>query len=213
MTVHPYRRDRQQGVVLYIALIVLVAMTLAASALIRSVETGTMVAGNLAFKQGATHAADGGSEAAIAYLTPLVSTAASYNDQITAGYYATFPSALDITGNSNDRTRLRVDWDDNTCAGVTNAGCIKASPPITDAAGNTVKYIIHRLCQSTGDSNAISNSCVIYKSATSLSPKRGEIKVGDDKRFEPFPTVYYRVTTRVKGPRNTVSFVETMLHF
>src|SRR4051794_33864237 len=49
---------RQQGVVLLIALIVLVAMTLAGIGLVRSVDTGNMVAGNLAFKQGATLAGD-----------------------------------------------------------------------------------------------------------------------------------------------------------
>src|SRR3989441_7644236 len=42
---------QQRGVVLFIALIVMVAMSLAAIALIRSVDTTSQVIGNLAFRQ------------------------------------------------------------------------------------------------------------------------------------------------------------------
>ena len=62
------RRERQRGVVLFIALIVLVAMALAGIALVRSVDTGILVAGNIAFKQGATNAGDQGLEAARTWL-------------------------------------------------------------------------------------------------------------------------------------------------
>ena len=41
----------QRGVVLFIALIVMVAMSLAAIALIRSVDTTNILIGNLAFRQ------------------------------------------------------------------------------------------------------------------------------------------------------------------
>jgi Tfp pilus assembly protein PilX len=53
-------RRAQQGVVLFIALIVLVAMSLAGIALMRSVDTNVLIAGNLAFRQGATMAGDWG---------------------------------------------------------------------------------------------------------------------------------------------------------
>jgi type IV pilus assembly protein PilX len=151
-------RRRQRGVVLFIALIVLVAMTLAGIALVRSVDTGTMVAGNLAFKQGATMAGDAGTDAAIAFLTPLNGTTTPYQNQIISGYYATSQDSLDITGSRNDPTRARVDWDNNNCSGIVFSACIKPSPAITDAAtGTTIRYIIHRLCQGEGDPNAISN--------------------------------------------------------
>ena len=52
----------QRGVILFIALIVLVAMSLAGIALMRSVDTNVLIAGNLAFRQGATLAADRGIE-------------------------------------------------------------------------------------------------------------------------------------------------------
>ena len=63
-------RLRMRGAGLIIALVVLTAMSLAALALVRTVGTGLLVAGNLAFRQAAVLAADAGGEAAIAWLLP-----------------------------------------------------------------------------------------------------------------------------------------------
>lgn len=207
-----YMPHRQKGIVLFIALIVLVAMTLAGIGMVRSVETGNMVAGNLAFKQGATLAGDAGTEAAIAWLEPLNGSATPYNDQPLYGYYATSQTTLDITGSSNDPTRTVVDWDDNDCNNVPHSTCIKPAAAIA-VGDNSVTYIIHRLCQAEGDPNGQGNTCVTYQSADSNSPKRGELKYGESARFQPLPGPYYRITSRIKGPRNTVSFVEAMIHF
>ena len=204
---------QQSGVVLFIALIVLVAMTLAGIALVRSVDTGNVVAGNLAFKQGATLAGDAGTEAGITWLQAVAGSSSSYTDQAAAGYYATSQDALDITGSSNDPNRALVDWDFNNCNGATTTACITPAPAISAGAGNTVTYIIHRLCLSPGDPNNTTNTCANYQSTSSTSPKRGELKYGDDKRFEPLPKEYYRITSRTVGPRNTVGFVETIIHF
>ena len=203
---------RQQGVVLLIALIVLVAMTLAGIGLVRSVNTGNMVAGNLAFKQGATLAGDAGTEAAIGWLTPLNGDAVLYVNNAAAGYYATSQATLDPTNSHSAATVPAVDWDDNNCSGLAFSICVKPAPAIT-VGDNSVSYIIHRLCQIEADPNNVGNTCVTYQSGSSTSPKRGELKYGDDKRFEPLPGPYYRIISRVKGPRNTISFVETMIHF
>jgi type IV pilus assembly protein PilX len=203
----------QRGVVLVIALIVLVGMTLAALALVRSVDTGNIVAGNLAFKRSTTHAADAGVEAAIAYLTPKIASADLYNNLTAFGYYATSQDSLDRTGASNDSAKARVDWEGDGCSGVSASACITPSDAIIDDSGNSIRYIIHRLCQSAGDPNDVANSCVTYAPADTISTKRGELKYGDNVRFASMPTPYYRVTARAKGPRNTVSFIETMIHF
>lgn len=203
---------RQKGVVLFIALIVLVAMTIAGIALVRSVDTGNMVAGNLAFKQGATLAGDGGTEAAINWLTPLNGTPTLYTNNIENGYYATSQGALDPTNTHSSATTPAVDWNDNNCSGLSFSVCVKPAPAIT-IGDNSVSYIINRLCEIEEDPNSVDNTCVTYQSSDSTSPKRGELKYGDDKRFEPLPGPYYRIVSRVQGPRNTVSFVETMIHF
>jgi Tfp pilus assembly protein PilX len=206
------RPARQKGVVLFIALIALVAMTLAGLGLVRSVETSTTIAGNLAFKQGATLAGDAGIEAAISWLEPVNGAATTYKDQPDAGYYATSQTSLDRTGRSNDPARALVDWDYNDCHNLHYSACIRPGPVVA-VGDNTVSYVIHRLCQTEGDPNVAGNSCVTYQAGDAGSPKRGELKYGDDKRFEPLPGPYYRITSRIKGPRNTVSFVETLVHF
>lgn len=200
---------QQSGVVLFIALIVLIAMTLAGIALVRSVDTGNVVAGNLAFKQGAALAGDAGTETAVTWLQAVAGSASSYNDQPAAGYYATSQDTLDMTGSSNDPNRALVDWDFNSCSGATATACVTPAPAISAGAGNTVTFIIHRLCQSPGDPNNTANTCANYKSTSSTSPIRG----GPGPRFEPLPKEYYRITSRTVGPRNTVSFVETIIHF
>ena len=70
------RPHSQRGVVLLIALIMLVAMTLAAIGMMRSVDTGTVIAGNMAFKQATLSATDVGTNAAF---TTLMSVANSAN--------------------------------------------------------------------------------------------------------------------------------------
>ena len=53
-------RGRQRGLALFFALIAMVAIMLAAIVLVRSVDTATLISGNLAFQQNATRSADGG---------------------------------------------------------------------------------------------------------------------------------------------------------
>jgi type IV pilus assembly protein PilX len=215
---------RQRGVVLVLTLIVLVAMTLAAIALVRSVDTGNVVAGNMAFKQGATQAGDAGTEAGIAFLRtggvggiPIAGDPASYVDIPNQGYYATGQN-LDMTGNSHNSSFGLVDWDFNNCNGVAATGCLIPAQPVAAGAGNQVIYIITRLCSQAIAPNAMGpggtpNDCVTFLAQGGQSPKRGELKYGLDRRFSLVPIEVYRITSRVKGPRNTFSYVETIVHF
>jgi len=208
---------KQRGIVLFITLIALVAMTLAAIALTRSVDTGNVVAGNLAFKQGATLAGDAAVENAITWLQPKAGTADAYEDIAASGYYATSQDTLDMLGNSGNPLRARVDWDDNGCNGFNTAPCITPTPPngIDAGGGYTVKYIIHRLCQSSGNPTSSTNTCATYlptADAIGQGTSKGEIKAGTG-RFTSSPTEYYRITSRILGPRNTISFIEVIVHF
>ena len=60
--VRPPRHAAQRGVSLIFALLALGAMLLAAVALVRAVDSGALVLGNLGFKQDATSAADRATE-------------------------------------------------------------------------------------------------------------------------------------------------------
>src|SRR5437879_8142407 len=82
------RRRRQRGVTLFIALIVLVAMTMAAVAMMRPVDTATVVAGNIGFRQSAGNAADQGVQAAYAWLGANVGGAGVSSDNAPSGYFS-----------------------------------------------------------------------------------------------------------------------------
>ena len=69
----PRLRTRQRGTILIIALIVLVAMTLAGIATMRSVDTATITAGNIGLRQASVNAADQGLQAGVAWLTAIPS--------------------------------------------------------------------------------------------------------------------------------------------
>ena len=70
-------------VVLFVALIVLIIMTLAGLALLRQMGAGTSIAGNIAFKENATSVADRGTEVARQWISD--NTAITANDAKTPG--------------------------------------------------------------------------------------------------------------------------------
>lgn len=194
---------RQQGVVLLIALIVLVAMTLAGIGMMRSIDTGTMVAGNIGFRQSAVATGDGGVEQAITW---LVANAGSLNaDNVTMGYYSTRQDSLDMTGNKTEGGTDGIDWGGSDPAQVVKARSLGT----IDASGNQVFYVIHRLCSIPGTINAPAQSC-----ATSSSTATGstmDAPTYDNQGLLLANRVYYRITSRIAGPKNTISFVQAVI--
>lgn len=202
------------GAGLVVALVVLVVMSLGALSLVRAVASGLLVAGNAAFRQAAVLAADAGSEAAIRWLSPLAVTADLYIDQPDAGYYASLPQGLDLTGNRGASATAVIDWEANACAGRGDVACVQASPALdADAAGHVVRYVIHRLYRTAGSPDAANNSCLLFRSAAGASSNRSQLSYGASKRFQSSDTVYYRITVQVRGPRNTTAFVQTLVHY
>lgn len=188
------RRGTQKGVVLFIALIVLVAMTLAGIALMRGVDTGTLIAGNLAFKQGTTSVGDVGVETARGWLMGQAA-ANLYNDITGSAYYSTMQSNLDLLG--NDPGKSDYDW---------SGAATVASPP----DGYTIRYVIHRLCELPG--NPVNVNCVksVATGATTASGTKGAAAYGQFAIQVP-TNAYYRVTVRTSGPRNTLSYVQAVV--
>lgn len=208
---------REQGVSMMIVLIALVVMSLAAVGLIRAVDTGALVVGNVAFKQATTSSADWAAEAAVAWLTAANAEAMSLNeDKPGSGYYAASLDELDPAGKSTSTTRVLVDWNDDGCAYAaegTFSVCIKPSAP-DSINGYTTQYVITRMCKTTGDPNATGNGCMKpVVNTNDTSPKRGELKYGEDKRFTMPVGPFFRIAARAEGPRNTVSYTETYVYF
>ena len=207
-------RVNYRGAGLVVALVGLVVMSLGALALVRAVASGLLVAGNLAFREAAVLAAESGSESAISWLSERAATTDLLSDQPEAGYYASLPVGLSLSGQSNTSTSATIDWDDDQCAARTGTRCFTAGPPLPiDAAGHRVRYVIHRLCRTAGSSDAAANSCLLFRSAQGGSSNRGQLSYGASKRFQSSDTVYYRITVHVRGPRNTTAFIQTLVHY
>ncbi|NUZ05649.1 pilus assembly PilX family protein [Piscinibacter koreensis] len=187
-------RAAQQGVVLWVALIVLVVMTLAGVALLRKMGAGVSIAGNVAFKESATAAADRGVEEARAWFIDHSDILAS--DHPADGYYSSWGASTDPTDPATFR------WEAGRSAEVSaDAG----------ATGNTVRYIIHRLCETPNmPVNHPSQRC-----SDTTENNTGASKGGGSYGSTPFTPParpFFRVTTRVAGPRNTVSFTQVVMN-
>ena len=193
---------REQGVVLMIALIVLVAMTLAALGMVRSIDTGTLVAGNIAFRESAVATGDTGIEKARAWM--LANANLLTGDQPGSGYYSTRQAGIDLTGN-NPSGAGGVDWGGSDPSQPTKAFDLG----VVDATGAHVFYIIHRLCKVPGNVNDPAQSCATITNTGTGSTQ----KVADYSQYglKGVLAPYYRITVRVDGAKNTVSYVQAVL--
>ena len=187
-------RGRQRGVSLFIALIVLVGMMLTGLAMMRSVDTNTVISGNLAFKQSTVQAADQGIEAAYQWLVANAGSTVLNNTDSAAGYYSSRPAA-------------EPDWNDP----ASWDGAISLA---ADAAGNAVSYVVHRMCTQpdtpyNGTNGAAANECALtYVSGASNSG--GSMSV-DSPAFQGNSHLFYRVTSRTAGPRGTFSVTQAVV--
>lgn len=227
-------RHGQRGVVLIIALVMLITITFAGLALFRQIGLGAIIVGNLAFKQSATSAADRGVEAARAWLTsPTLATISRLQGEAAAGINGYYPaSCYTSTGDwgtpntdsscPNRDEAATPSFNPLTYAWGVAANSTLALGPDTDAsgvdsAGNTVRYVIHRLCSMDGTINEVRefNSGVQAIQACVLA-SGGRMCLDQGLQFAAncfgqSVQPYYRITTRVQGPRNTLSYVEVVL--
>lgn len=214
---------RQRGVTLLFAIMTLLALGLAAVALVRSVDTGALVLGNLGFKQSATTVADQATQSAITWLNG--NSALLDADSVANGYYATSKEGLDVTGQQSTASgRALVDWgtvssnwgpDDCQYAGGSCGGGSKVTPiTLPEIDGHRAQYVILRLCKTTGGPEASGNTCVKSQlgSATE-SGGRGALDPGNLRPKTVVRRPFYRIVVRVVGARNTTSFTETTVHF
>lgn len=207
----------QRGASLLFSLLALVALTLAAVALVRSVDTGTLVIGNLGFKLDATSATEEAAERAIAWLDARQAGAALDNTVDNAGYYASSLDTLDAGGNGDADDRVVVDWDGDGCRTVTGrySRCLRPSPEFATAVtGNRSRYVITRLCSVEGPRNSGANFCAAPPpGAAGLDRNRDAPRVGAGRFELGAGNPYYRIVVRTLGARQTVSLTETIVHF
>ena len=203
---------KQRGVVLFFALVALLAIMLAAVALIRSVDTSTMIAGNLAFKQAATTSADAGTEAAISWLNTIQTANNAKNvlkdkthafnvTDATRGYYSSTDPSLSL-------------FADATWNAITNIA------PVTDTSRNTIQYVVQRACRNANvaigpvspdpAADCLFSGAIVDTNGQNI-PLPQDICSGPGCPVAG-QTPMIRITSRVTGPKNTVSYVQAFVY-
>ena len=209
-------RQRQRGVTLVIALVLLVAMMLAGVAIFRSVDTSTILAANLAFKRDLENRASMGIEPVL----DLLKTAEFVNhwdlDACVNGQsksqsacktlwedWSYSPRLLEASANGVPAIMADIGW---TATDATpKSGFDDAFPKsvVVDSTSKTrSRYLIERVC--TDDLTPSEKNCVLSGPVT---------KGGDASTEKPgsLPLPLFRVTVRIEGPRHSVSYAQSIV--
>ncbi|MFZ2160595.1 MAG: hypothetical protein WAW02_00120 [Sideroxyarcus sp.] len=209
----PTHSLKQRGVVLFLTLLALLVMSLAAVALIRSVDTSTLISGNLAFKQAATAGGDARIEDGINWLTATQYANGSKNiyadadhalnlDFPALGYYSFIDPNKSLT-DVNAASHFK--WDNTD-----------SSPEYEDSTGNKKRYIIQRACRL--DVTVVQNNdCLFDGSATDDNGQKGVQKSSDVCNGPGCPTTpgltpVYRITVQTIGLKNSISYVQAFAY-
>lgn len=180
--------SRQDGVVLFIALIVLVAMSLAGIAMNRSVDVAMGISGNLAFRQSTLQGAEKAISDAVTWIENNRDTS-NFNTNNSAVGYKAASAALE------PNWLMEASWTDAFSDG-------------SDAVGNRLQYIIERVCSPTSNGLAYNDTdCLLGEPPTAARVGNG-IAAGNFQ-FQPPPTLAFRITARAVGPKKTTSIVQS----
>lgn len=216
------RMARQSGIVLFFALLALAVMSIAAVALIRSVDTNALLSGSVVYRQSATTASNVALEGIAQSIATNISLPDSLSHHPTLGYYAncsqfdTNPGQFICDGSqltsmawTDGNSRLapnQTDGNDEIRNGI-------------DRQGNEIRYIVERMCNysnaeiAAGDALVDSGRCVM--ATTKACGEDSSNDSGKKEEFEPctpgsdFPL--FRITLRISGPKNTVTFLQSFL--
>jgi len=207
------RPGKQRGVVLFIALLVMVALSLAGIALIRSADTATIVAGNLSFTQAATNAVDRSIEQAVQDLfdpkadpmlsAPIITADLKLADQLNRNYYSCVRAAGGGGCNPLNSPIPEIPAALKSKADFAAAGLNSGLVP-DDGAGNNTYYVVERMCVAPG--LPVGSNCNLAGAALGADAGtqhyEGLVRPGG---------AFYRVTVRIEGPRNTVQYAQAIL--
>lgn len=177
-------RRRQAGIALPVMLIMLTVMLISSIYLLKSSTSTTLTTSNLAYDSTLSKAADLGVHTAFGWLS-TVNKAALVNSDPGNGYVATLNGA----------------WTVNTPAFWLGSVTLP-----TDAAGNRIEYVIHRMCDFPGTYNDVGppkNNCMLSaaKATVAATAAIGTSLASDSPTYLGQPQLHYVVTARIFGPR------------
>jgi type IV pilus assembly protein PilX len=188
---------RQRGVVLIFSLIVLLILAIGAVALLRSVDTSLVSAGNLAFHRDLVNQAE---QAVSTVMTEFKTGALPLGGNTTASMVAANYSAVTLPTNAQGVPTALLGNDATFGAVGTVAN------DIVPSANSQVKirYVIDRLCTASPITVVASISTCVQ--STGL-PTGGT--ANRNTAVAPPSATIYRISVRVDGPRSTQAFLQT----
>lgn len=184
-------KQQQRGIALPVMLIILVVMLISSIYLLKSSNSSTLSASNMAYDSALSKAADLGLHTGFQYLQSMaVNNKAALNaDQLPSGYLSTYDTTQSVTSDAF--------W--------TNSVKIKNPAAMNGTASDdTVEYVVHRACKTTGKASDPANACVLTSgnplAQTSGVPAGSSLNAGGVVYTNP-PQVHYIITARIFGPR------------
>jgi type IV pilus assembly protein PilX len=198
--------NSQRGIALFVALIVMVALSLAGVALVRSIDTTTSITGNIAFRQSALLQANWAVEEAVGHIYAKDSKPSTTdmivdptNDLPTQYYVAYFDPTKDSTKAAQPALPAGVPQQ------LWKKGNLTPAKQDSDTK-NDVRYVIQRMCTADAVGFAANQAqCDL------MQPKQGLGTTTGDEAINTGKYPLYRVTVRVDGPNNALSFVQAMI--
>ncbi len=182
------RISKERGVVMFVALFAVLALTMTAVVLARTLAIDVAIGGNLVLRHHATLIASDAIERALAGLFESGAIADKTQDDVAHNYFASRQASEDARA---------------IPAALKSIGAYPPEALVVPAEdGATLRYIIERICRSSGA--ASTENCA-------LTPPSVQAASGAPPAAEPPRTPYYRVTVRVDAPGGATTFVQAML--
>jgi Tfp pilus assembly protein PilX len=212
-------RHTQQGISLIFALLALVVLTLGAVGVLRSTDTGVLALGNLNQKQRALVAAGRGAEDAMHWLKG--NRASLSGSQAASGYVHFALANLDVTAVAaktvHAKQLARVDWENDGCLVGGEAfdfsSCLDPTTAVT-YGDIQVSSIIMRLCEPVGNGQEVcARPLEAGVAAVDIKNKCQYGASCEELNSAGTASPYYRIITRAKTQRGTVTYTETLVNF
>jgi hypothetical protein len=184
----PFRRIRalgEQGAALPVMLIILAVMLVGSIYLLKSSHSTALATGNLAYDATLNRAADLGLHKGFQWLsdTAAANKASLESDDLDDAYHASLSTKV--------TPRDAEFWD--------------KAKTVTDADGNTVEYVVHRLCARDGrydkDNRCVQTSSV--RGSLGNAVALGESLASDAPSYDGAPQLHYVIAARINGARGS----------
>lgn len=172
--------SKQQGASLIIVLVMLTVLLFGALSLARLNETSTLIAGNIAFKDGGLQA----SEVGLSEAFNAIKTITNEEQDQPNWYFAT------LEGDDSSGIPKGIDW---------------AKTPIVKVGAFDVHYVVERQCAGVLPVQDINAQCVIKRIPMTASAK------ASFESLETAASKQFRITVFVTGPKNSKTFIQSLV--